>query len=158
MKWSENKRCPRCDMKVPKAVVVCPKCQLNYNKFDSATNEEARKALASGDKDRVLMRKGCPNDIKKWKLILITIFLGFMGAHYYYVGRNAKGSFYTVFFVIGVLNAIITQIPNFTPSGDAWEVFTLLVLIWGLVIVLWIIDMTQVIFNRFKIPVSLPRD
>ncbi len=157
MKWSQNKRCPRCNTKVPKEMVTCPKCQLNYNKFDSATNDEAKVALSQGEKDRVLMRKGCPSDIKKWKLLLLTIFLGYMGAHYYYVGRNTRGTIYSIFFVIGIMNAVITLIPNISPSGDLWEVFAFLVLFWGLVLVLWILDIVHIIFNNFKIPVSLPR-
>ncbi len=154
---SMNKRCPRCNTKVPSEIIICPTCQLNYNKFALATNEEAKNALQQGEKDRVLLKKGYPNDVKKWKLILITIFLGFLGGHYYYVGRNGKGTLYTIFFIIGIMNAIITAIPGISPSGDLWEVFSFLVLIWGLVIVMWLIDIIHVIFNKFKIPVSLEK-
>ncbi len=153
----KNKRCPRCELKVPKEFVICPKCQLNFDKFSMATNSEAKEALAEGDNARVLMRKGCPADMKKWKLLLMTIFLGFTGAHLYYVGRRGRGIFYTVFFIVGIINGILTAIPGIKPTGDLYQVFYMLVLIWGLVVLMWIWDIFNVIFNKFKIPVSLPR-
>lgn len=150
----KSKKCPRCGMKVDKNMIICPSCQLNYNKFNDATNLEAKQALRQGEKERVLMRTGCPADVSRTKLILITIFLGFMGAHYYYVGRNKKGAFYSVFFIVGVLNAVFQLTLKFMPTGDLWEIFTLLVLVWGVVLALWFIDIFLVCTNRFKIPVS----
>ena len=154
---TKNKRCPRCNFKVEEYAGVCPKCRLNYEKFNSATNKEGIKTLAEGDKERVIYRNGCPTDVKKWKLLLFTIFLGFCGGHYFYVGRKNWGIFYFVFFLVGVVNAIIQLCLGRTPDGELYQVFYLLVLIWGVVLVLWLIDIIKVIFNRFKIPVSLPR-
>lgn len=152
-----KKRCPRCDMKVPSETIICPGCQLNYHKFESATNKEAKTAYAEGDNDRVLMRKGMPSDVSKLKLLLLTIFLGFAGAQYYYVGRYKKGIFFSIFFAIGIVYAVVTNVLKIMPTGDLWEVFMFLVLIWGLVILLWLIDIINVACNRFKVPVSLPR-
>ena len=157
MRIFENKHCPRCNCKMPKEIMVCPKCRLNFIKFDQATNSEAKLALKQGDKDRVVYRSGCPSDVARWKLMLLTIFLGFMGAHNYYVGRTKRGIFFTIFFIIGIINAIITGVLDIRPSGELWEIFTFLVLIWGIVIFMWIIDMAKVAINRFKIHVSLPR-
>lgn len=154
MKFKLNKRCPRCNTKMPIELAVCPNCQLNFQKFEGATNKEAKQALREGEKDRVLMRTGRPSDIKLWKLLLITIFLGFTGAHYYYVGRNRMGVFFTVFFFVGVINSVVNSLLEVQPTGDLWQVFTLLVLVWGAVLVLWIIDIAKVILNKFKIPVS----
>ncbi|HIU06076.1 MAG TPA: TM2 domain-containing protein [Candidatus Onthoplasma faecigallinarum] len=109
------------------------------------------------ERERVLYRRGCPSDVSKVKLLLLTIFLGFTGAHHYYVGRTGKGIFYSIFFVIGVVNAILTTVLQSTPHGELWEIFTLLVLIWGVVIMMWLIDIADVILNRYKIPVSLPK-
>ncbi|MBE5741622.1 MAG: TM2 domain-containing protein [Clostridiales bacterium] len=153
MKISNNKRCPRCNTKVPYGTPVCPSCMLNYTKFDSATNAEAKNAIKAGEHDRVLMRKGCPSDVKKWKLLLFTILLGFTGAHYYYVGRYKMGMFFTFFFIVGLTNAILSAVFGHI-GGELYQIFTLLVLIWGVVLVLWIIDMAKVVLNHFKIPVS----
>lgn len=150
----KNKKCPRCGTKVDKQVAVCTSCGLNYNKFDEATNKEAKIAISMGEKDRVLYRTGCPKDVKRWKLILICVFLGFMGAHHYYVGRKGWGLFYTCFFFVGVINAIVTLFIPQVVNTEVFQVFYLLVLIWGIVIALWIIDIVKICFNKYKIPVS----
>lgn len=154
MNLFKNKRCPRCNTKVPVEIVSCPSCQLNFQKFDTATNAQAKKAIREGEKDKVLMRKGRPSDVKLVPLLLLTIFLGFTGAHYYYVGRYKMGAFFSIFFGVGIINAIINALLNVTPTGDLYQVFTLLVLVWGVVLFLWICDIARVSFNKFKIPVS----
>ena len=152
MKMFENKRCPRCNYKMPKECGVCPSCRLNYDKFNSATNTQAKQAISQGEMDRVIFRKGVPIDVSKLKLFLLTLFLGFTGAHYYYVGRKKMGLFFSIFFIVGILNAAVQFLV--LPHNDMLEILTLASLIWGLVLMLWIIDIFKVIFNGFKIPVS----
>ena len=135
-------------------MVVCPGCQLNYQKFETATNAEAKEAIKCGETEKVLMRKGRPSDVKFVSLLLITIFLGFAGGHYYYVGRYKMGAFFTIFFAVGIVNAIINSLVKEKITGDLYQIFTLLVLIWGFVLMLWIIDIAKVCLNKFKIPVS----
>lgn len=154
MNLYKNKRCPRCNQKMPVEIVSCPKCQLNFQKFETATNSEAKQAIRAGEKERVLLRSGRPMDVKFIPLLLITIFLGFTGAHYYYVGRYKRGAFYSIFCAVGFVNAILTTLLDATPKGDLYQVFMFLVLIWGLVIFLWIIDIAKVCLNKFKIPVG----
>ena len=77
-----------------------------------------------------------------------------MGAHYYYVGRYKMGIFFSVFFGVGVINAVITTLLDSLPTGEWYQIFTALVLVWGAVIALWIIDIAKVTVNSFKIPVS----
>ncbi len=152
----DYKKCPRCNFRTAKSGIICPNCSLNYTKFDMATNLEAKDAISKGEKARVLMRKGCPTDVNRLKLTLLTIFLGFLGAHLYYVGRWKKAIFYTVFFMIGVAYSIITTSLTISSVNLFWELFYILYLVWGAVIILWIIDIVKVCFNKFKIPVSLP--
>lgn len=150
----KNKKCPRCNFKVPRDVVTCPSCQLNYQKFETATNKEAKQALKQGEKSKVLYRKGCPKDVNKWGLFFLALFLGFMGAHLYRVGRNGKGAFYTVFFIVGFIYTIITNTLKLSPTGDLWQIFIVLVLVWGVVLIMWLVDVFNILFNQFKIPVS----
>lgn len=149
-----SKKCPRCGTKLDKQAMVCPSCGLNYIKFNEATNKEAKQAMIEGEKDRVLLRTGCPSDIKRWKLILMCIFLGCAGGHHYYVGRKYWGLFYSCFFLIGVINAFVTVFFPEVVNTDAFQIFYLLVLIWGIVIVMWIIDLVKICLNKYKIPVS----
>ena len=153
----KNKRCPRCEFKVPSEITVCPKCQLNYDKFYMATNNEAKHAFELGESERVLYRKGCPSDVNKIKLLLITIFFGFLGGHYYYVGRKKMGIFFSIFAFVGISNGILVTLLKATPTGDLYQIFYMLVLVWGVVVMLWIVDIAKVCFNHFKIPVSLEK-
>ena len=150
----KNKRCPRCGIKQPVELVVCPGCQLNFQKFETATNKEAKEAIKNGEQEKVLMRNDRPSDVKFVPLLLIAIFLGFTGAHYYYVGRYKMGAFFSIFFGVGMANAILVTMLNETPKGELYQVFTMLVLIWGLVLMLWIVDIAKICINKFKIPVS----
>ncbi len=152
----DTKKCPRCNFKTSKSANICPNCQLNYTKFDTATNEEAKRAISAGEHSRVVYRKGCPSDVSKVKLLLLTIFLGFMGAHLYYVGRRKRAIVYTVFFIIGLTYTLITTLLTITSYSFVLEIFYLLTLGWAVVIVMWFADIVHVIFNKFKIPVSLP--
>lgn len=157
MKFREKKKCPRCGKKALSEMGVCPQCKLNFQKFSSATNIEGKVALKQGEKDRVIYRLGVPGDVSKLKLLLLTTFLGFTGAHHYYVGRKNMGFFYSIFFFVGVIYTILTTAFNFDFTSEIGQFFYLLVLVWGLVIMLWIVDIAKVCFNRYKIPVSLPR-
>ena len=58
--------------------------------------------------------------------------------------------------MIGAANAVLSIFgKNFT--GLVGELFYILVLVWGAVIFMWIVDIAKVCFNRFKIPVSRDR-
>ncbi|MBQ2120131.1 MAG: hypothetical protein II197_04125, partial [Peptococcaceae bacterium] len=59
------KRCPRCNTKTPINLNRCGGCGLNYEKFNSATNAEAKSAFRMGEKSRVLYSKNVPSDINK---------------------------------------------------------------------------------------------
>ena len=154
MNLFRNKKCPRCAMKVPVETLICPDCRLNYKKFNEATNKEAKQALKEGEKDNVLMRKGCPPDVNKIKLLLMVILLGFAGGHHYYVGRYKMGLVYSCFFLIGLTNAFLNMMVEGITSSMIYQVFTLFVLGWGVVLFMWIFDVVNIIFNKFKIPVS----
>lgn len=158
MKTKINKRCPRCNYKMPFDMDICPNCELNYQKFNLATNRAAKKAYREGEKEQVLLRTGLPSDVKRWKLLLLAIFLGFAGVHHYYVGRKWMGLFYTVFFIVGVTNAVICTMLKTAPKGDLYEIFTLLVLVWGFVLILWIVDIAKIILNKYKVPVSVDEE
>jgi len=148
----KNKRCPRCDYKMPKESAVCPSCRLNFDKFNKATNAEAKEAINQGEMDRVLFRKGVPSDVSKTKLFFLTLFAGFTGAHYFYVGRKKMGLFFISFFILGLLNAALQYLV--LPHNDLLEIIALCGLIWGVVLFLWIVDIFKVALNKFKIPVS----
>lgn len=154
MEFRLKKHCPRCNTKVETALAICPECKLNFQKFEQATNVAAKQKLKEGEKEQVLMRKGRPADVKFWKLLLLAVFTGFAGGHHYYVGRYKMGAFYSVFFAIGLTYAIVTNVVQNIKFTFAFELFYILVLVWGAVLALWIIDLAKICFNKYKIPVS----
>lgn len=151
----DKKTCPRCKQRCLIALTSCPNCQLNFSKFNEATNKEAKLAIREHRSEDCVMRVGCPSDIKKSKLLILTIFLGLVGVHNYYVGRFVRGIIFSLFFVVGVINTVLSfTIPNVMYNGEFGQVFYFLVLCWGIIIILWLFDIFNIIFNRFKIPVS----
>lgn len=147
-----NKRCPRCAEKVPYATVICPSCQLNFQKFEQATNKEAKLQLRAGEKENVLMRKGCPSDVKKWKLLLMAIFLGLTGAHHYYVGRVKMGLFYSISLTLYLVMYGLLKLLGY--SVILYDMYFISMLTWGAVVFMWIIDVAKICLNHYKIPVS----
>ena len=144
-------------MKVPVETLICPECRLNYKKFNEATNKEAKIALKQGEKDNVLMRKGCPADVNRIKLLLLAIFFGMFGTHHYYVGRYKMGLVYTCFFVVGVTNAALSIAIENLATSMIYQVFYLFVIGWGFVVFMWLFDVANIILNKYKIPVSRTR-
>ena len=62
--------------------------------------------------------------------------------------------FYSIFFAVGIINAILTTFLNNALHGTWYDIFTILVLVWGAVICMWLIDLFKIVINKFKIPVS----
>lgn len=143
--------CPKCGNKIPKDGSSCLYCKLRTDAIVNASNAEAKRALRSGEKDKVVLSSYRPNDVKKWKLVLLTVLLGWAGAHCYYVGRMGRG--FTMLLCIVVAFAFVA-IP------ETWVLHAYLS---GIVAGLfgfacfftWWTDIVNVCCNRFKIPVVL---
>ena len=153
MNLFRNKKCPRCGQKVIVESMVCPGCRLNFQKFEEATNAEAKKAIRQKEKERVLMRKGCPPDVNKIKLLILAMFFGCFGVHHYYVGRYKMGLFYSIECLIGIINAALVSIYK-SIDGIIYEIFSIFVIVWGFVIFFWFIDVANIILNKYKVPVG----
>lgn len=53
------------------------------------------------------MNENLISEKKKWVASLLALFLGMMGIHRFYLGRNAYGAVMLVVFVLGVLIPIV---------------------------------------------------
>lgn len=53
------------------------------------------------------MNENLLSEKKKWVASLLVLFLGMMGIHRFYLGRNAFGAVMLVVFVLGVLIPIV---------------------------------------------------
>lgn len=149
------KKCPRCNKLVAYSLIRCGTCGLNFNKFNSATNSEAKSAFRMGEKERVLYTKQVPSDVDKLQMVVKAIFGGWFGLHDFSVGKLFRGLFQVVGVLLGAVYIVyrFNNPLNTTPIG---YLATFLGIIWAFSIVIWAVDTLAIIFNRYKYPVSLP--
>ena len=151
--------CPKCGNKIPKDSTVCLYCNTKVESIMTASNAEAKRALKYKQKDRALLSSFMPYDVNKTKLLLLSIFLGWTGAHCFYVGRMTKGFTLLVCMILSILFVCIpeTWVLHAYVSGVVAGAF-------GFVCVFnWWYDLLMICFNKFKIPVvlkgyELPKD
>lgn len=151
----DYKRCPRCNYKTPKNFDKCGVCGLNFKKFVTATNAEAKSALRMGEKERVLTTTSVPSDVDKSRVLISCIFGGWFGLHFFQVGRFWRGIVQILSVILGAIYIMFTNNTS-TRFGLVYDCVLIGGIIWAICTILWIADIIKIIFNRFKYPVSLP--
>ncbi|MEG1582064.1 MAG: TM2 domain-containing protein [Clostridia bacterium] len=87
-----------------------------------------------------------PNDISKTKTILLCIFLGYLGAHNFYVKNIRKGWVMFSFFVLSFgLTILISSI-----SALEYYFMSIVGCLGFLMIFMWVSDLISLIFNKFR--------
>ena len=147
-----RQKCPRCGTKHLEHDVRCTGCGLIFERLKLATNKDAKIAIKEGNGKDVVYIKDTPSDLKRSSLILYTIFLGFFGAHCFYVGRYKKAFLMLVFGLVSII-ACYLSIKSITPTS----IKTLLMLITGIQTFMWLFDVVDVCIYRFKIPVYIKK-
>ena len=143
--------CPNCGNKIPKEATHCAYCKLSVEKITSASNYEAKRAIRNKERDRVVLTAYVPYDVNRTKLLLLCIFLGWSGAHCYYVGRMGRGFTMLACLIIGIFCVAIPQtwVLHAYLSGVVAGAF-------GFACVFtWWFDILNICLRRFKIPVVL---
>lgn len=148
------KRCPRCNNKTPIHMPKCGVCSLNFERFNSATNAEAKSAFRMGEPERVLYTTQPPSDINKINVLLKCIFGGWFGLHHFAVGRYKLGGFYLVAFAMCV--TYLTLALTTTLSGLIFDIAFVCGVVWAISFILWLADIVKILCNWYKYPVSLP--
>ncbi len=153
LKGRKSKRCPRCNNICLISQVKCDECDLLFARIDKATNAAGKHRLKCKEKDQVVYVKKCPQDVKKWKLITITVCTGLFGGHYFYVGKWIKGLLMLVCFLAALLIGVVFN-PYFLSiwGGNFYAFFGSVI---GFYTLVWLNDIRRVCFNSFKIPVSI---
>lgn len=153
-KIKEFKRCPRCDTKALIYQDKCNACGLIYSRLANASNKEAKKAIKAGQKNRVICDKTLPKDVNKWKLFFMSLFLGFFGGHFYYVGKYKTGIVFSVSVVLLMISSAI--------DVKLWYQYAFW--IWFLILpasgcfVYWAVTVVQILTNSFRVPIALKED
>ncbi len=151
----EFKRCPRCNFKMANSLTKCGRCGLNYDKFNLATNAEARSAFRMGEKERVLHTRHIPSDVNKTKMFFISILGGWFGLHYFSLGKVWRG----LLQIVGTIFAFVYSYFAMTKgirTGYLGALILLCGIVWASTFIIWWADTIAILFNRFKYPVSLP--
>ncbi len=147
----DTKKCPRCGCVCLNFQKKCEECGLVFERLKEATNKEAKKQFFKKDKS-VVMVKELPSDIQRWKLILLCLFLGPFGVHNLYVGRYYKGTFMLVVGLISLILASLNNVPDF------YDVFMSYFFVFpALLGIFWIVDLFNICFGFYKVPVALER-
>lgn len=150
--------CPHCYSKMDRASGVCTKCGFRESSLNGATNTLAKNAKKLFREDEVVKVKKLPQDIDRKKLILLTIFLGFVGAHLYYVGRYTKAIIYSFMFALSLFLFIFCmEVTLYTHGAFVSLLVKMCFIASGIYIIDLLMDISRVCFNRFKVPVLAPQ-
>ena len=144
------KKCPRCGEKNLEQSLKCVDCGLVFERLSWATNKAAKKIAKKGKKEKVVYVTKVPSDLKKWKLILYVIFTGFMGGHYFYVGRYSKAA---IFLLLGTIFIVGFTLSSMSLLQGGLVYF--FGLITGGLGIAWLMDILNVCIGKFKIPVYI---
>ena len=150
---SNYKRCPRCSYKTFKTSSSCEQCGLNFSKFNQATNQEGVNALKRKEKERVVFTKQLPADVNKWELFLNALILGWFGVHLVKYGRFGRAFAH----YLGLFLLVVYYITYFNVVNNFWFNVGRISGAFGLIVLIMvIIDIFEILFDQFKVPVSLP--
>lgn len=150
-------RCPICNCKM-KHKSVCPYCKITGEQVTGASNQLAKLALRSGNKEKVVYSTTMPYDVNYTRLLLLTIFTGFLGVHNYYVGRDKKGLFCSIASALCLVFFII----DFAFGTTKYFIFDLFYeisfAVMTVVVLMWMYDILKLSFRQFKMPVIIPEE
>lgn len=150
------KYCPKCYGKIQKESGRCTKCGFSVYDLKNATNKKAKEQMRSGNGDLVLYSSELPPDVSKKKLLYFCGFLGIFGVHYFYCGRMFRGM---ANFVISIFSIIIFVFSFFSFTSSLFKACEYLFgLAFAVILFLTSIDFTNIILNKFKVPVYLDED
>lgn len=152
----ETKRCPRCNAKMLNGIMNCHNCGLNFSKLKQATNKEAHTALKNREYDRIIYTTELPNDLSYKNLLLSVILGGIFGAHKFYTGKVFWG---IVYCLITSFSMIIIGLQTFNIVANTtlfYNLYTIFSVLWAILILIVLTEITLVIFKKYRVPVALP--
>lgn len=144
------KRCPRCGTKNAYSQFRCTECGLIFSRVENGSNKIAKNLIMAGKKDQVVNAPMFPKDVSKKTFMLLCGFLGFWGAHNFYVGRYAKAVFQLI---VGLFSIIATVLSSAIPNFDFFMSYLFLPV--AIDAFMWMFDLVDGAINKYKIPVAV---
>lgn len=158
-------RCPKCGAKIKKGSNICIKCGTKMEEITNASHSQVKKAKQEYQPELVVYSTYFPKDLSYKRTLLLCIFLGYFGAHLYYVKRYFKAIAMTVMMAAFLLCAV--PVGFFMQYGDAsfFNPLVTFLMTTGLYVipsalgaicmVMWVMDLIKIITKNFPVPVVL---
>ena len=109
----DTKFCKHCGKKIPVAAVVCPACGCQVEELKSQTpNIVINNSNENTNMNTNVVGVG-GRMLNKWVAFFLCLFLGFMGAHKFYEGKNIMGVVYLFTFGVFGIGWVIDIISLF---------------------------------------------
>ena len=147
--FKKSKTCPRCNEKCDLTATKCTDCGLVFARLELGSNKLAKKKILTGKKDEVVYNRAIPKDVNKWILWSLVFFFGIFGAHNLYVGKFWKGAYMAL---CGLLSIACVTFTNFSFTDLLLQ---LSVLPCGIMGFMWLFDMVDIVFGRFRVPIAI---
>lgn len=158
-------RCPNCGARIRKGSSGCVKCNTDLKQISNASNKKVSQVRKEYQPELVVYSTVFPDDLSWKSTLLWCIFLGWMGAHCYYVKRYAKAIVMTVMFSIFLFCAMIMfmvyqvgSVGFLNPIADILmysDVYAIPSTIGIIAVIMWIFDIAKLATKTFKVPVVL---
>jgi len=152
-------RCPICGAKMVNKQ-LCPYCKITDEQVVSASNKKVKEYRQTGNTDMIHYTTIIPSDLKRWKIVLYTVLLGWLGINHFYVNRPVRST-YSLVSTIGSIGIMIIGfiVEINTKAGKIIYNVTYEVLMYMMAInvVLWVLDIVSLLFKSFKVPVVIPK-
>lgn len=155
-------RCPKCSARMNKNASVCFKCGTKLSQIQHASHQAVKKARAEYEPEKVVYTTHFPSDLSYPATLIMCIFLGLFGGHYFYTKRPIPGIIFAVcwtafllfFLISGLTIGFVNGYPDFEAHGlgVASVFFSML---GALVVLFWLVDVIRIAVKKFKVPVVL---
>lgn len=160
-------RCPKCGARIPHESHICFKCGTRLTQIREASFLAVKEAKRTYQPEKIVYSTIFPKDLSYKNTLLMCLFLGLFGGHYFYTQRYphaisyliCSAYFFACIIVPGAMvgfqvdfTIVIQSVYN-TPTLDA--IFVMSCVCGAIIFVLWIKDIFALIFKKFKVPVVL---
>ncbi len=148
-------RCPICGSKMIQNK-ICKYCNITDEQILNASNKQVKQYRKLDMSDLICFSTVVPTDVSRIKLLLLTIFFGFLGINHFYVNRNIRAFFSLFSFVLAIIFfSLQLSIKTLKTVIIFRLLYEIVFVAMAINVILWICDIINVIFYRFKIPVVL---
>lgn len=148
-------RCPICGSKMIQNK-ICKYCNITDEQILNASNKQVKQYRKLDMSDLICFSTVVPTDVSRIKLLLLTIFFGFLGINHFYVNRNIRAFFSLLSFVLAIIFfSLQLSIKTLKTVIIFRLLYEIVFVAMAINVILWICDIINVIFYRFKIPVVL---